>query len=273
MTNGNTHQLSQDLVVIEEESYEFDPLTDDSFDKSLDNVLQSEGYVGDPSELAPKSQLPVVPEKTPREKIKDLFAEMIPFKRYLLSILEYCVEAKEFSLVDAFVTELQSKRKTIYTAYEFCAMLERAGAIDKVTAEGTPYEDVTVEPVEVERDGQYFLEPGTPPAVYWVVTEAGAEALEEDNPLKALEEIFGTHAQYTGVYKQALELCDQEGGASIQTLSNVVNQNPALHYPNKTVQYFLDYLDRNGAIIWDENWMTTAVGKQALELLHEREEA
>jgi hypothetical protein len=268
MTNESTHPLNQDLVVIDPGADRYDPLADDNFDEQkLDDSLEVIGYIGDPSALAPKTEIPPVPEKTPREKIDDLLSNMIPCKRYLLSIMEFCKEPRDFAQLDTFVSELQTKRTTIYHTAEFCLMLENAEALSKIVEDGTPYDEIEIEPVEVERDGQVFLEPGSPPPVFWRTTEAGLQVLEEDDPITILQKIFEDEAEYTSVFLQILELCDQDGGISISDMRDTVDKNPVLDFPRKATPFFLDYLDRNAAVVWDNNWKITSVGKQALELL------
>jgi hypothetical protein len=268
MTNKSMQQPNQDLVVISLGEDDYDPLSDDGFEgQGLDESFEVIGYVGDPGERAPKAVVPPVPEKTSREKIDELFSNMIPYKRYLLSIMGFCEEPRDFAQLDAFVSELRAKRRTIYDTTGFCLMLERAGALSKATEDGTPYDEARAEPVEVERDGQVFLEPGSPPPVFWQTTEAGQQVLEEDSPIKALQEIFEDEAEYGSVFMQILELCGQDDGISINDMKDTVNKNPVLSYPRKTAQFFLDYLDRNGAVTWDNNWRITSVGKQALGLL------
>jgi len=268
MTDENTHHLNQDLAVVDLGGDDYDPLADGSFEEQeFDDSLEVIGYVGDPSKLASKSEMPPAPEKTPREKIDDLFSNMIPFKRYLLGIMEFCEEPRDFVQLEIFVSEMQAKRRTIYTTVDFCLMLENAEALLEITEDGTPYDEARVEPVEVERDGQVFLEPGTSPPVFWQTTEAGSQVLKEDNPIKALQEIFENEAQYKSVFLLILELCNQDGGVPINEIKEKVNKDPVLEYPRKTAPFFLDYLDRNGAVIWDDNWRITPVGTQALELL------
>ena len=268
MMNESSRIINQGLAVVDFTEDDYDPLADEEFEEQeTENSLEAIGYVGDPWELAPKSVVPPAPKKTPCEKINDLFANMIPFKRYLLSILEFCINPRDFVELDDFVTELQSKRRTIYSTVDFCIMLENVEALSMVTEEGDLYDAAQVEPVEVERDGQVYIEASNPPPVFWKITEAGLQTLEEDNPIKALQEVFKKEAKYKSVFLQILEICDQDVDVSINELKDTVDKNPVLEFPHKTTLFFLDYLDRNGAVIWDRAWKTTTVGKQALELL------
>ena len=49
-----------------------------------------------------------------------------------------------------------------------------------------------------------------------------------------------------------------------------MNTNPALEYPKKSAQFFMDYLDRNGAIAWEGAWKITEVGRRLLARLESR---
>ena len=64
-------------------------------------------------------------------------------------------------------------------------------------------------------------------------------------------------------------MCDGDG-SSINQIKQQVNSNPILEYPKKTAQFFMDYLDRNGAIGWDGAWKITEIGRALLGHLENR---
>jgi SOS-response transcriptional repressor LexA len=69
--------------------------------------------------------------------------------------------------VDGEVERLQENNFSVYTAASLCALLEKAGAIRRVTEKGTEYSQVKVEPTVVEVDGVEYCEAGTPPPASW----------------------------------------------------------------------------------------------------------
>jgi hypothetical protein len=247
---------------------EYEPLAEDEDgERDAEEIAETFGYIGNPESLAPQSEVPPASPQTPAERIGDLFAAMIPLRRNFLSILEFCEEPKSYGQLDDFVVEMQANRRTVYIAANYCQMLTAVEALVKVTEEGTPFDEIQVEPMEVQRDGQTFIEPGTPPPAFWRTTEAGHRALQDDQPMESLRSIFEREARYRSVFLQILQLCDREGGVSIVEIKQTVNRDPVLEYPAKTAQFFMDYLDRNGALVWERNWKTTALGKRALGFL------
>ena len=159
----------------------------------------------------------------------------------------------------------------MYGVQGYVRMLERCGALERVTFDGAPYDQVEIEPVEVERDGCVFLEPGEPPALYVRAVPEALEVLDGEEPLDKLTALFEEEAGYRHIYKRILELCATEGGASIGALHAGVNDDPALVEPRRLAPFFVDKLDRAGAVEWVDAWKVTEVGAQALAMLEQED--
>lgn len=264
MVDKTTGAFSEDDDLLFTEADGYDPLFEEE-EKDADEIAETFGYIGDPAELAPRTELEEVPLAPASERIEALFENMLPYKRSFLEFLDFCKEPRGEVDVQVFIDGLRAKRKSVYTGEMICEMLERAGALEKLTETGLPYQDVEPQLEEVEEDGVVKLRPVPAPPAQWRTTFAGLEALEKDDPTGVLREIIAEHERFTSVFREILELCAQEGGVSINDLKAQVNQNPVLEYPRKSAQYFMDYLDRNGAIAWSGSaWVITSVGEQIL---------
>lgn len=264
MVDKTVNVFGEDDDLLFTEANGYDPLFEEE-EKDADEIAETFGYIGDPAELAPRTQLEEEPQAPASERIAELFENMLPYKRNFLEFLDYCKEARDEVDVQVFVDEMQAKRKSVYTGEMICSMLERAGALEKLTETGLPYGDLEPQLEEVEEDGVVKLRPVPAPPAWWRTTFAGLEALEKDDPTGVLREIISEHERFTSVFKEILELCAQGDGIGINDLKARVNTNPVLEYPKKTAQYFMDYLDRNGAIEWSGSaWVITPVGEQVL---------
>lgn len=249
-----------------EEGCAYDPL-EEVEEKDADEKAETFGYKGTPDEAAATHRAQQLPA---RERIERLFADMPPFKRWFIAILDACQAAQSAERVAQIVEGLESKRQCVYSAASFCTMLEAAGALQKLTEDGEPYETVKPQLVEVVEDGRTYLRPTPPPPAMWKTTAEGLEMLDEDDPLGELFQIVDDREQaYAGVFQEILGMCDGEG-SSIEQIRQQVNSNPALEYPKKTAQFFMDYLDRNGAVEWDGAWKITEVGRGLLEHLERK---
>lgn len=247
----------------------YDPLYEDEKETWDDETKESlYGYIGDPGMLAPQSPVEEVPELSPREKMENLFGSMLPFKRDLLAIMDFCRTPRSIAEVEEFVNEQKKRRNSVYSAASFCQMLADADALEKIDEDGNLYEDVEVEPIEVEDEfGNVVLQPGTPPPAFWRITEEGAIVADEDNPMEVLKGIIADKSRYEHIFLQILQCCDTPTGAPMGYIQDQVNDDPVLVDPPKSAQFFMDYLDRNGAIVWEGGWKTTEIGKQLLALL------
>lgn len=267
MTERMDDMLDADELAMFEEGREYDPL-DVEEEKDADERAETFGYIGTPEEAA-ATQKPVAQEIPARERIEQLFEDMPPFKRWLINIMQVCREPQRAEDIERVVEGLRAKRHCVFNAASFRTMLEEAGALEKLTLDGQPYGKVEPKLEEVEEDGKTYLRPTQPPEAMWKTTPEGLEAVESNDPLDALTQIMHEQRDYTEVFTEILGMCEGDG-ASINEIKMQVNTNPVLEYPKKTAQFFMDYLDRNGAIEWDGAWKITEVGRKLLQSLGQK---
>ncbi|MDR1712737.1 MAG: hypothetical protein LBR39_01055 [Coriobacteriales bacterium] len=251
----------------------FDPLQDTDSEEDEDEDVAVIGLVSTQAEADALRYRPEkVDDRPAAERIASLMEAMAPRRKVLLGILDFCLEPQTVPDVGAKVDELQENNYSVYTAANFCALLEKAGAIQRVTEEGEDFANIKVEPKVVEVDGVEYLEPGQPPEAFWLTTEAGREALEADKPLERLQQLLATDTLYLPIYKKILLLCAQEGGQSVKQLGDVIDGLELVQKPRMYAQRFLDRLEKCDAVIWRKKWQTTEVGQQGLEMLDDVED-
>ena len=184
-----THDSTNQHLSLEPDYDGFDPL-EDFEDDAAETEGRADEFVATVSAaedaLAHDDDKPVAPatcEKPAEERIADLLKAMAPRRTVLLGILTACDEPQPASAVNARVDELQENNFSVYSAANLCSLLEKAGAIERVTAEGEPAENIEAEPQTVVVDGVEYLEAREPVEIYWRITEPGRAALEADKPL------------------------------------------------------------------------------------------
>lgn len=241
-----------------DDSLGFDPLGafDDDVEKDADEV--TEGYLGEPHTDDPA---PVVDTRPAPERIADLFSSMAPRRRTLLGMIAFCATPQTTDDLDAEVDRLQAENFSVYSPASLANLLERAGALARVTADGEPYPEGDPEPVLVEVDGASYYEAAEPPAVCWVATDDGTAYVEADKPLDRLTDLLAEDAKYARIYDRILELVAQDAGASVAAINAAVDdellKNPRLYAP-----HFIDKLERCDAVEWrDKSWRITEVGR------------
>jgi hypothetical protein len=251
---------------------EFDPLGDTDPDPTDEDYEESVDYVGTPElvlELTRQQPASVKATDTPLAEVRiaDLFASMVPRRKVLLGILGFCQTPQPVAAVGAEVDRLQENDFSVYRAANLCALLEKAGAIRRVTEDGDDLTQVKVEPRVVEVDGIEYLEPGTPPEACWLDTDEGRAALAADKPLERLTELFAADAQYLPIYKRVLMLCAQEGGQTVKDLGTAVDSDPLVQKPRLYAPRFIDRLEKCDAVTWAKTWVTTDIGAEGLAML------
>jgi hypothetical protein len=219
----------------------FDELdADDEFDPLQDPLLNDEdeyeisviiGNTSTPSGKSMDNARMKADARTDAEKIADLFKSMPTHRKTLLGILEFCSEKKRVPAVKERIDEMLKASFSIYSAADYCNLLEQAGAILKVTEDDTHYADARTQPVVIEEDGAEYLKAGDPPEAFWVTTEEGRNYLEADDPLERLRNLLESEPTYHPIYQQVLLLCSTEHGKGITELGAALDDDPLLQTP------------------------------------------
>ncbi|MBM7000814.1 hypothetical protein I3I95_11925 [bacterium] len=253
----------------------FDPLADEGFDPDEDVDFP----VADGSNLQlaeTKSRLSAqaaaeCPENNDRpaaERIQELFREMGKRRRTLLGILDYCRTMRPVLEVADHITELKKYDRSVYSPTDFCSLLQRAGAIERVDADGNHYVEESLEPEVVMVDGVQYLEPRTPAPAYWRTTEDGIAALDADDPVAATRALFEEDGSYLPIYRRVLTMCARPGGATARDLSRAIDGDPLVQSPRLYSSHFVEKLNVSEALAWgDRVWVITDAGREALEAL------
>lgn len=217
-------------------------------------------YLGDAS----VDHTPQVKEDTRPASVRtaELFERMKTRRKVLLAILDFCREPALVEDVNARADELQANYRSVFDGPAMCNLLERAGAIEKVTggdAEQAP-EVVVVNGVECMRPAERVV-------VRYQTTPAGMEQLEADKPLERLQAVFERDGIYKPIYLRILKACTEEGGKSAKQLGELVDSDPLLQEPRFWAAHFFNILGECDALSWAHTWSTTELGYKAIEAL------
>ena len=200
------------------------------------------------------------------ERTRELLSQMRPHRATLLGVLAACEEPVATAAMKDAVERISGRKFSVYTPSNFCTMLEVAGALERVTAAGEPYDTEAIAPAMVEVDGREFWQPTAPAPVYWRTAEAGTTVLAEDDPTGRIERLFAKEPEFLPVYKRILLMADTEEGTSMGLMSVAVDTDPAVADNRRFyVQHFVESLERAGAFVWaDGAWRATDAGRAAL---------
>jgi hypothetical protein len=199
------------------------------------------------------------------DRVAELFKSMPTHRKTLLSILEFCTEKQKVPEVIKKIDDLLRNNFSVYKATRFCSLLEQAGALLKVTEDGTDYADAKVQPILIEEDGVEYYKAGEPPEAFWVTTKAGCHFLEADDPLERFRESLESQPAYHPIYTQILLFCSNEEGRGISEIGDAFDDDPLLQEPRIYARYFVDILEKCDALTWDKKWKTTSIGQLGIE--------
>lgn len=203
------------------------------------------------------------------ERIADLLGKMGTFRTDLLEIIRYCEGMRSVDETNAHINALKENNHSVYSPATLCSLLERAGALVRVNAQGEPAGAVVAEPVVVtDEQGNEYLQAAEQQPSFWLATEDGLAAVETNQPAGRLQELLAASGAYLPIYQRVLQLCAaSEDGAPLASLSAAVDHDPLVQSPRRAVTFFIDKLKECEALAWNGAWVTTEVGRAALSSL------
>lgn len=257
-----THNSIRRTLPIEPDFDDFDPLIGpDEEEPDSSAFLPLPSNVEKPA-LAKSSEDSA---RSPEERLSNLLEAMTPRRRVLMGILSHCLEPQASSAVEAKVGEMQKHDFSVFRSPSLCALLEQAGALQRVDVDGTPICTDEANPTTVVVDGVEYLEVRKPPETFWLTTTPGQAALESDRPLERLKSLFNMDDKYLPIYKRILTLCMGDDGASTPSINDAVDHDPLVQKPRLYAPHFIDKLEQCDALLWKGSWHTTEVGRRGLE--------
>lgn len=267
-----THNSSRSHFTLEPDHDEFDPLEDSETNEeewpdeypaivsaTHDAVTHDTGSVIDGTST--------VDERSTDERIEDLLTAMAPRRRVLLGVLSFCLEQRPVSSVNTYIDELQENNFSVYSAANLCSLLEKAGAIERISADGQIIKDVEMKPEIVVLDDAEYLETHESRETFWLTTEQGHAALEADKPLDRLYDLLEQDTTYGVIYERILTLCSAEGGATTPSINESVDHDPLVQKPRFYASHFISRLEKCDALSWKDTWHITKIGEAGLEML------
>lgn len=257
----------------------FDPLQGFSFDDELDDSLEpgtlDDGPYGLPvSANAPKFSSDAFDiSEDAGTRISTLFDRMVPHTRVLMAILETTQQPASAETLYEEVAQLQQHHHSVYAPATFCDLLSRAGAISQTNEEGVPLKDIEREPEVVTVDGEDYWTVAPPPELFWTLTDEGRAYFDAYQPLEQIRTLIANEPHYAHLFHHVLEQTAAEGGATVGQLDEFVLADPVTKSPKRYAMYFVDKLERAGAVDWEGSWVITKAGRDYLaEVSKESEE-
>lgn len=276
---------------------------------------------------------PIPQEEAPAgERLQKLLETMPGQADVLTKAVAYCRERKPSAEVIAAIEGWQRYNRSVYAPATLLALLEKAGGLEHVNEDGSPFEqspqgageaadggpagqaDADADaaagdegapaageaPVGAEAAGSAEAAAQTPAAgadaaapdsdeaaagsgagetgeapdeeapageprpSWWAATPAGLEMVAARDPRSRASRLLVEEEQYLPVYKELLEAL-ADGPMAKRDIDVIVKANPASESPRRLGGYFVDRLEKAGAIEWAGAWTITEVGRELLD--------
>lgn len=271
---------------------------DDDFDPLADLDLDPEELEVDydyqvPIPDADKSVVPPKPVLSAQERIEKLLVGMPAQQFRALRAVELCEQPQTMEAVAAQLDAEYPHQVSVFSSAQIVALLERAGALEKLVDEGTASDaaagadetsseslgepagesstDSSAKPANSSgalsdaASVEYLTVTPVPPALYQA-TEAGLRAVADHINVRVIEDMLTEEPWYLPIYERILSMCATESGERTKTLDAAVDGDELCAEPRRFCGYFRGKLEESGALVWNgTTWKTTELGKQAMD--------
>ena len=245
---------------------------------------------------------PELTEEEKRERAANLFSKMDFMRRPFIRILKYCLEPRTTDELQAETEEILRYIKSAYGPVEVRHMLNAAYCLDQARVSATEMTSEQAEAetagedadakakAEVEATGKdadaktagedaaqimtqdsedevelsSANEEGTPDYyTVWQTTEIGKEYIVEEDPIKAIKELFAQDKLWLSGYEKTLTTL-KNGAGTFKEVQDVIKPMELYQKDNKHAAMFLKRLEDAGAIEWKDKWVLTDAGEATL---------
>jgi hypothetical protein len=154
--------------------------------------------------------------------------------------------------------------RAIYKIISFCVIPREISEILAETTSYPEFESYANTPVEVlewiiDASGLARL----PETSEYEATKAGKEFVEEYCPDLLLKRLITREHKYTDILRGILNACKEPKG--LGELEDLYKGHPAMVPGKVSVSYFVNELERAGALAWKGGWLLTDSGQSFIQ--------
>lgn len=189
-------------------------------------------------------------------------------------VLVLCEEPRALEELDAEIGAYPEMRSSAFAPRTVLSWLVDVGAIEELVPGCKPAGEETSSGEEPGEEVQGF-EGDAEDALFssndsnrgpicFATTEAGLIVANSHRPSGAIEElVMEGEPRYGDAYLLVLNACSKP--QSKKQLEELLNGNPAMENPKLYASFFIDKLERAGAVVWDGGWCLTKEGRSFVE--------
>lgn len=188
-------------------------------------------------------------------------------REILYKTLAFCKAPREFTDVEDFIAKSDEAvySHVIQTPFELIGMLVRAGGLDEIPLDGKGGEisPETLDALSLDEQDDLI-------ATYRIeTTEAGAAAVELLSPARRIEAQLAKDPHRADTFWALIEFCKTP--RTFPQIKEYFDATPEFahdvvaHSHQLAPDFYVDKLDKAGALVWRGAWVATDAGKTLLE--------
>jgi hypothetical protein len=194
------------------------------------------------------------------DSIATMINNMGAYKHIIFEMLKYCETPRTTEELDAFLEPLLRHRRSVYSTVVFCDILLKNDALKYVSSQDDEKSapDSKAEHLTIEKK----------PEGMWLTTDLALAYVKEYSPEAKLLEVLEERPELKPIYRLILQFCLEKSRTS-NALASLVDDNPLLQDTRLRSGYFIERLEGFGALLWEGEWVTSALGITILDSLDE----
>lgn len=188
------------------------------------------------------------------------------YKNMLIELIQFCNLPFSTLELESRLKKVSHEGFSVYTTENLCVMLLNVGALALCNKEGQLLDKKLAQPEAVVIDGVEYIKPSNEVEFFWIRTKIAENYILTFNLQSQIKTLIEEDGNYADVYMQILNLCSDEKKSS-KEIEDAIDIHPSLQSPKKYAHYFVEKLERVGALVWSGKWETTKAGNSVLENL------
>lgn len=191
-------------------------------------------------------------------------------EKALWRLLAFCEDERDFEEVVEEVSAYPEVKNSPFAVETLLSWLIDSGAVQRLRngepwngdEEASPAADSDAEAeaaAEGDEDAEDIEEADEPVVETFVISEAGAASLAEHRAADPVADLRSRYGRYEPLFTEILTFCRTPQAKS--AIDDIVRGNPLTENPRVLPAFFIDQLERAGALIWDGGWKTTEAGE------------
>lgn len=174
-------------------------------------------------------------------------------------ILVLCSHTHDEDAVTQAICDFPEMNVPLHTPRFFLDELYNAGALDRTPIPVVTDSDEWNDEDSASADSKHSKSFSMPTTYTWCTNDVGMRLIKDISPDARLHHLMAQEKDISDIYRSVLKFCRTP--KTRMQVENFVQHNKRVQGLEVMTSFFLDRLERNGGLVWNDGWKTTSAGE------------